>query len=106
MFLLQVAGEMPTVAYTYLSGLFLALAVFGATYFHRQIGLITLLLVGLICARNVETAEIVEQMGQEAARSFIEHWNRSSRMTFALSVILFFAAIILKRRLKRKIKFD
>lgn len=97
---------MPTVGYMYGSGLILVLTVFGATYFHRQIGLITLLLVGLICAQNIGTPDIVEQAVKEAGQSYINHWNYSCRMTFALSVIVFFTAIILKRRLKQKIKLD
>jgi hypothetical protein len=97
---------MPTVEYMYASGLILALTVFAATYFHRQIGLITLLLVGLICARDVETPKIFQPVTVEAAQVYINHWNYSSRMTFALSIILFFTAIILKRRLKRKTKLD
>lgn len=106
MFLFEVADKMPSVEYMYASGLVLALVVFGATYFHRQVGLITLLLIGLICARDIETPEIVQAMVVEAGQDYIDHWNYSSRMTFALSVILFFTAIILKRRLKRKNKLD
>ena len=106
MYLFEMADKMPTIEYIYASGLILALVVFGATYFHRQIGLITLLLVGLICARDVETPEIIQQVIIEAGQNYIDHWNYSSRMTFALSIILFFTAIILKRRLKRKIKLD
>ncbi len=105
-FIFEVLDKTPTVEYMYGSGLILALMVFGATYFHRQVGLITLLLVGLICARDIETPDIVQQAISEAGQSYINHWNYSSRMTFALSVILFFAAIILKRRMKRKIKLD
>ena len=104
--LFEVIDKLPTVAYMYGSGLILALIVFGATYFHRQVGLITLLLVGLICARDIETPEIVQQAIKEAGQVYIDHWNYSCRMTFALSIILFFTAIILKRRLKRKNKFD
>jgi hypothetical protein len=106
MFLFEVAGKMPTIEYMYVSGLILALIVFGATYFHRQVGLITLFLVGLICARDIETPEVMQQALTEAGQNYIEHWNYSSRITFALSIILFFTAIILKRRLKRKIKLD
>lgn len=104
--LFEVFDNLPTVAYMYGSGLILALTVFGATYFHRQVGLITLLVVGLVCARDVETPAIGQQAIIEAGQNYINHWNYSSRMTFALSVILFFTAIILKRRLKRKIKLD
>ena len=106
MFLFEVMDKLPTVEYMYASGLILSLIVFGVTYFHRQIGLITLLVVGLTCARDVETPEIVQQAITEAGQSYTNHWHYSSRMTFALSVILFFTAIILKRRLKRKIKLD
>jgi len=105
-FLLEVLDKMPTVAYMYGSGLVLALMVFGATYFHRQVGLITLMLVGLICARDIETPDIMQQAIKEAGQDYIHHWNYSCRTTFALSVILFFTAIILKRRLKREIKLD
>lgn len=105
-FFLEVMDKMPTVAYMYVSGLILALAVFGATYFHRQIGLAFLLIVGFICTRNIETPDIIQQATIEAGQSYINHWNYSCRMTLALSVILFFSAIILKRRLKQKIKLD
>ena len=105
-FLFEVMDKIPTVEYMYGSGLILALTVFGATYFHRQIGLITLLLVGLICARDIETPEIIWQAINEAGQSYIYHWNYSCRMTFVLSVILFFTAIIIKRKLKQKINLD
>jgi hypothetical protein len=105
-FLFEVMDKMPTVGYMYGSGLILALVVFGATYFHRQIGLIVLLIVGLICTRDIETPDIVQQAIIEAGQSYINHWNYSCRMTFAFSVILFFSAIILKRRIKQKIKLD
>ncbi len=105
-FLFEVMDKMPTVEYMYGSGLMLALAVFGATYFHRQVGLIILLLVGLICARAFETPDIIQLTIKEAGQQYVAHWNRSCRMTFALSVILFFTAIILKRKLKRKNKLD
>ena len=104
--LFEVIDNLPTVAYMYGSGLILALTVFGATYFHRQVGLVILLLVGLICARDLETPDIIQQAVKEAGQSYIDHWNYSCRTTFALSVILFFAAVILKRKLKRKNKFD
>jgi hypothetical protein len=106
MFLFEVADKIPTIEYMYGSGLILALTVFIATYFHRQVGLVILLLVGLICARDIETPDIIQQASKEAGQGYIDHWNYSSRMTFALSVILFFTAIILKRKLKRKIKLD
>jgi hypothetical protein len=106
MFLFEVIDKLPTVAYMYGSGLILALAVFGATYFHRQIGLVTLLLVGLVCARDIETPDIIQQAIKEAGQGYIDHWNYSCRMTFASSVILFFTAIILKRRLRRKNKLN
>ena len=101
MFLFEVMDKMPSVQYMYGSGLLLALTVFGATYFHRQIGLITLLLVGLICARDIETPEIIRQTISEAGQNYIDHWNYSCRVTFVLSVILFFTAIITKRKLKQ-----
>jgi len=104
--LFEVIDKLPTVAYMYGSGLILALIVFGATCFHRQVGLIILLLVGLICARDIETPDIIQQAIKEAGRDYIDHWNYSCRMTFALSVILFFTAIFLKHRLRRKNKFD
>lgn len=106
LFLLEVTDKMPTVGYMYASGLLLGLAVFGATYFHRQIGLMTLLLVGLICARDIGTPDIVQAAIGEAGQNYIGHWNYSCRITFVLSIILFFAAILLKRGLKRKNKLD
>lgn len=80
----------------YGSGIVLALVVFGATYFHRQFGLIALLIVGLICFQSIEAPR--------AEPSYFDHWDYSCRITFALSVILFFTAIILKRKLKQKKK--
>ncbi len=62
MFLFEVTDKLPSVEYMYVSGLILVLLVFGATYFHRQIGLITLFFVGLSCAQSVETPEIVQQI--------------------------------------------
>ncbi len=93
-FLFEVMDKMPTVGYMYVSGLILALLVFAATYFHRQFGLMTLLLVGLICVREIETPDIVESAIKEAWQSYIDHWNYSSRMTFILSVVLFFCFIL------------
>ena len=90
----------------YSSGIILALIVFAATYFHRQVGLITLIIVGFLCVQDVETPDVVEQATKEAGQSYINHWHFSCRLTFALSVILFFAAIILKRKLKQKNKLD
>ncbi len=104
--LFEVIDKLPTVAYMYGSGLILALIVFGATYFHRQIGLVTLLLVGLVCTRDIETPDIIQQAIKETGQGYIDHWNYSCRMTFALSVILFYTAIILKRRLRRKNKLN
>ncbi len=95
-----------SVEYMYGSGVFLALMVFAATYFHRQIGLMTLLLVCLICALDVSAIEMSQQAIKEAGLNYIAHWNYSCRLTFALSVILFFAAIILKRRIKQKNKLS
>ena len=105
-FLFEVMDKMPTVAYMYVSGLVLALLVFAATYFHRQVGMMTLLLVSLLCVQDLAAPEIVEAAIGEAGQGYVAHWNYSCRATFALSVILFFTAIILKRRLKRKSKLD
>lgn len=105
-FLFEVVDRMLSVEYMYGSGVFLALLVFAATYFHRQIGLMTLLLVSLICAQDVSTLEMSQQAIKEAGLNYITHWNFSCRMTFILSVILFFTAIILKRKLKQKKKLD
>lgn len=104
--LFEVMDKMPSVEYMYLSGLVLTILVFGTTYFHRQVGLIALLFVGLICAQELETPEIVQQVIKEAGQSYVSHWNYSCRVTFVLSVILFFTAIMLKRRLKKEIKLD
>lgn len=106
MLLFEVMDKMPSVEYMYLSGLVLAVLVFGTTYFHRQIGLITLLFVGLICAQELETPEIVQQAINEAGQNYASHWDYSCRTTFVLSVILFFTAIVLKRKLKKEIKLD
>ncbi len=105
-FLFEVMDKMPTVEYMYISGIILALLVFAATYFHRQVGLITLLLVSLLCVQDIGTPDIVEAAIMEAGQRYITHWNYSNRMTFILSVILFFTAIILKRKLKRKNKLN
>jgi predicted membrane protein len=94
---------MPTIEYMYLSGIFLAALVFAATYFHNQVGLITLLIVGLLCAQDAETLNAVDATIKETGQLHVAHWNYSSRMTFVLSVILFFTAIIIKRRRKRKL---
>lgn len=105
-FLFEVTDKMPTVAYMYGSGIILALLVFAATYFHRQIGLISLLFVSFLSARDIETPDIVETAIRENGQSYFAHWNYSCRMTFVMSVLLFFTAIILKRRIKRKKKLD
>jgi hypothetical protein len=105
-FLFEVMDKMPTVEYMYVSGLILALLVFAATYFHRQFGLMFLLLVSLLCVQDIETPDIVEAVIKEAGQGYINHWNYSCRMTFILSVILFFTAIILKRKLKQKNKLN
>lgn len=76
------------------SGLILAALVFAATYFHRQVGLIVLLLIGLLSAGNF--APVV--FGQ----SYTDESNYFGRITFALSIILFFAAILLKRFVRNK----
>jgi len=102
-FLLEVTDKMPTVEYMYVSGIILALLVFAATYFHNQVGLITLFIVGFLCAQDIETPDIIEAAIKEAGQDYIAHWNYSSRMTFFLSVILFFIAIVIKRSRKRKI---
>ncbi len=96
-FLFEVMDKMPTVEYMYGSGIILSLMVFAATYFHRQFGLITLLIVSLICVQGIEATN--------AEQSYIEHWNYSCRLTFVMSIILFFTAIILKRKIKQKKKF-
>lgn len=98
-FLFELNNKMPTAEYMYLSGAFLAALVFAATYFHNQVGLVTLLLVGLLCAQSMETPN-----GGEAGQTHLAHWNYSSRMTLVLSVILFFTAVIIKRRRKRASK--
>lgn len=95
-FLFEFASKMPSIAYMYASGAALMLLVFAATYFHRQFGLIALLIVGLICFQDIDAPS--------AEQSYINHWNYSCRITFAVSVILFFAAIILKRKIKQKNK--
>lgn len=105
-FLFEVMDKMPTVGGMYLSGIILALSVFAATYFHRQVGLIALLLVGWLCVQDIETPDIVEAAIQEAGQEYINHWNYSCRMTFSLSVILFFTAIVLKRWVKQKNKLN
>jgi hypothetical protein len=105
-FLFEVMDKMPTVAYMYVSGLILALLVFAATYFHRQVGLMILLLVGLLCVQDLETPDIVEAAIKEAGQGYVAHWDYSSRMTFILSVVLFFTAIILKRKMKQKNKLN
>lgn len=98
--------KMPSVGYMYGSGLIFALLVFGATYFHRQVGMIILFFVGLSCAQDVETPETVREIIAENGQDYINHWNYSCRITLALSIILFFAAIILKRKLKQKNKLN
>ncbi|HXH69147.1 MAG TPA: hypothetical protein VNI60_02250 [Pyrinomonadaceae bacterium] len=105
-FLFEVMDKMPTFEYMYVSGIILSLLVFAATYFHRQVGLISLLLVSLLCVQDIETPDIVDLAIKEAGQNYIAHWNLSCRMTFILSVILFFTAIILKRKLKQKNKLD
>jgi hypothetical protein len=104
-FLFEVMDKMPTLEYMYLSGIFLAVLVFFATYFHKKVGLVTLLSVGVLCSQGIES-DVIESVIKEAGQSYIAHWNYSSRITFVLSVILFFTAIILKRRRKRKIKLN
>jgi len=105
-FLFEVMDKMPTVEYMYFSGIILALLVFAATYFHRQVGLISLLLVSLLCVQDIETPDIVEAANKAVVQGYVAHWNYSCRMTFILSVILFFTAIILKRKMKQKNKLN
>jgi len=105
-FLFEVMDKMPTVEYMYLSGIILSLLVSAATYFHRQVGLMSLLLVSWLCVQDIETPDIVEAAIEEAGQGYINHWNYSCRMTFSLSVILFFTAIVLKRKLKQKNKLN
>jgi hypothetical protein len=105
-FLFEVMDKMPTVAYMYSSGLILALLVFAATYFHRQFGLMTLLLVSLLCVQDLGSPDIVEAAIKEVGEAYVAHWSYSCRMTFILSVVLFFTAIILKRKLKQKNKLN
>jgi hypothetical protein len=100
-FLFEAADRLPSVEYMYLSGIFLAALVFAATYFHNQVGLIILLVVSFLCAQDINSPN-----ANEAGQAFLAHWNYSSQMTFVLSVILFFTAIIIKRRRKRKNKLN
>ncbi len=106
LFLFEVTDKLPSVEYMYVSGLMFALLVFGATYFHRQVGMVILFFVGLSCAQNIETPEIIQQIIVENGQHYIDHWNYSCRITLALSIILFFAAIILKRKLKKRNKIS
>jgi len=105
-FLFEVMNKMPTVEFMYISGIILALIVFAATYFHRQVGLITLILVGIVSVQDIKTPEVVDAATVAAGKDYINHWYFSCRITLVLSVILFFAAIILKRRLKQRNKLD
>lgn len=105
-FLFEVIDRTTNVEYLYVSGIILALLVFAATYFHNQVGLIALLIVGYLCAQKIETSDIVEAAIKEWGQDYVAHWNYSSRMTFCLSVILFFTAIFIKRRKKRKNKLN
>ncbi len=101
-FLFEVMDKLPSVEYMYVSGLMFALLVFAATYLHRQVGMIILFFVGLSCAQSIGTPESIQQIIAENGQNYIDHWNYSCRITLALSVILFFAAIIMKRELKKK----
>ncbi len=94
MFLFEITDNTPTVAAMYASGILLALLVFAATYFHRQVGLIVLIVVGLICAGNFAPNIIGQNYADES--------GYFGQITFALSIILFFAAILLKRFLKEE----
>ncbi len=106
MFLFELMDKLPSVGYMYGSGLILALSVFAATYFHRQVGMIILFFVGLSCAQSVETPATVQEIIAANGQNYIDHWNYSCRITLALSIILFFAAIILKRQLKKRNKLN
>ena len=101
-FLFEVTEKLPTIEYMYVSGILLAALVFAATYFHKQVGLICLLFVSILCAQDLGAPDVVEAAIKKAGEGYIAHWNYSSRMTFVLSVILFFTAIIIKRERKRK----
>lgn len=105
-FLFEAADKLPTIEYMYVSGIILAVLVFAATYFHRQFGLITLLFVCLLCAQDLGTPDVIETAVKEVGQSYVAHWNYSCRITFILSVLLFFTAIILKRKIKQKKKLD
>ncbi len=96
MFLFEMTDNLPSIAAMYLNGILLALTVFAATYFHRQVGLIVLVVVGLVCAGN-SAPNIIGQ-------NYTDESGYFGQMTFALSIILFFAAIMLKRFLKKKRK--
>lgn len=102
----EVTNNLPTVGYMYASGIILALVVFAATYFHRQVGLITLILVVLLCFRENSTPDFVESATNQFGRNYINHWYFSSRLTMVLSIVLFFTAIIFKRKLKQRNKLD
>lgn len=104
--LFEVTDKIPSVAYMYASGVVLALLVFAATYFHRQVGLIVLILVGFLCVQDLETLHVVDAAIKEAGQNYINHWYFSSRLTFVLSVLLFFTAIILKRKIKSQNELD
>ena len=105
-FLFETMDKIPSVEYMYLSGVCLAALVFAATYFHNQVGLITLGFVTLLSAQSIETPDIIGAVVSEAGENYIAHWYYSCRMTFVLSVLLFFTAVIIKRRKKRKAKFN
>ncbi len=105
-FLFEIMDKMPTVEYMYVSGIMLALLVFAATYFHRQVGLICLLLVSLLCVQELGTPDVIEAVIKEAGQGYVAHWNQSCRLTFVSSVVLFFTSIILKRKIKQKNKLD
>ena len=102
-FLFELVDRFTNVEYAYVSGILLAVVVFAATYFHNQVGLITLLIVAYVCSQNIETPEVTEAVIKEWGTDYIAHWNYSSRMTICLSVILFFTAIIIKRQRKKSV---
>lgn len=93
---------MPSIFYLYLSSILLALLVFAATYFHRQIGMIILITVVALSFTQLDNPNLTTIRDAAGAAKFLEHWNLSCRVTFVFSILLFFAAIILKRKLKRK----
>ena len=95
-----------SVIYFYLSGILLALAVFATTYFHRQIGMIFLIAISALSFIQYGNLNYDGNINSETGQNLLAHWNFSCRLTFFLAIALFFAAIILKRELKRKSRKD